>query len=339
MLLLVCIVLALLSFMATGRYIQFAESRGILIDHPNHRSSHSKPVVRGAGIIFVGFSVICWGLAAFMSGSMQLGALCIGAVPLAIVSFWDDVDSSPVVTRLVVHVLVSAIFLCTIPVPSILEVHFGIFSCIWYPAALFFMVAVINLYNFMDGIDGLISLQGVAVLAVWCLVSFWTGGHSLEYLVCAIAAATIFGFLLHNWRPSTVFMGDVGSTFIGYTIGCLAMVQTPGILRSDNFFVLIILMLPVLFDATFTLLVRMIKGEKWYRPHKCHLFQRLILSGYTHAQVSSAYGAMTVFLGLLVLGVRYSILSSPALTAPFFVSPFLFLYLWVRRAEKRSERE
>ena len=144
------------------------------------------------------------------------------------------------------------------------------------------------------------------------------------------------GFLLHNWRPSTVFMGDVGSTFIGYTIACLAMVQTPGILRSDNFFVLVILMLPVLFDATFTLVVRMLKGEKWYRPHKRHLFQRLILSGYSHAQVSSAYGAMTVFLGLLILAARYHVLGSPLFTAPLFVSPFLILYIWVRRVERKT---
>jgi UDP-N-acetylmuramyl pentapeptide phosphotransferase/UDP-N-acetylglucosamine-1-phosphate transferase len=193
-------------------------------------------------------------------------------------------------------------------------------------------VAVINLYNFMDGIDGLISLQGVSVLGVWCLVSIGAES-SFEHLMCAVTAASIGGFLLHNWRPATVFMGDVGSTFIGYSIGCLAMIQAPGILRSDNFFVLLILMLPVLFDATFTIIVRYMQGERWYEPHRKHLFQRLVRAGYSHATVSAFYGAMTVFLGIVLLGVHYRVFSHIGVAMPFFLFPFFLLYGWVRYSE------
>lgn len=339
MLFLICMILSLLSFIATGQYIRYAQANKICMDYPNSRSSHSKPVVRGAGIIFVGFSIICWLLSAALSGSLQLGALSLGAIPLAVISFWDDVRGVSIRVRLLVQIAVSALFLSTIPVPNFLEVYFGAWSYGWYFCALFFMVAVINLYNFMDGIDGLVSLQGVTVLAVWCAVSFWRSGYTSEYLVCGIAAASIFGFLIHNWKPATVFMGDVGSTFIGYTIGCMTMVQAPGILRSDNFFILLILTLPVLFDATFTLLVRIIRGEAWYLPHKRHLFQRLITAGYSHATVSTVYGLMTAFLGLLLLAIRFELATMPVLFASLLLSPFILLYTWVRYAEYAPDGE
>jgi len=165
---------------------------------------------------------------------------------------------------------------------------------------------------------------------VFCALN---GELSAERLICAVSAAALAGFLAHNWHPARAFMGDVGSTFIGYTFACLAVIQAPGILRSTNFFVLLVLMLPILFDATFTLLVRFLRGEKWYLPHRQHLFQRLHSCGYGHGMISLAYGMITLYLGAVLVLIQAGFFSSLFLIVVLFLLPFGGLYVWVKYSE------
>ncbi len=323
----------LLSAVLTGRFLYWAERKGILIDTPNHRSSHSRPIVRGAGIIFAALSILAWTVLAVAYQSWPVLLLILGASMLTLVSFLDDAIQLPISTRLSAQIVVALIFLAGVPAPNVLVETTVIGKYIWLPMGTFFIVAVINLFNFMDGIDGLLGLQSILLLTIWLGIQQITGISSVESNLCFILLTCLLGFISYNWQPAKVFMGDAGSTFLGYFFACLTMLQVPGLERSDNFFILVLLMLPVLFDATFTLLVRLLRGDNCWEPHQRHLFQRLVKSGLSHATVACIYGSITVWTGLVVLLVKFELWSSYSMTAGAFLIPYFALYFLLRQRE------
>jgi Fuc2NAc and GlcNAc transferase len=328
------LILAALTFLGIERFRLFALGRGILIDTPNERSNHSQATVRGVGAVVVASSVLGWAVLAFYLPSSYLLPLIAAGVAVAFVSFVDDLRGLPISTRLCGQLVAALLFLSAVPLPSFLSEQVGFIAWLWLPVAAFFMVAVINIYNFMDGIDGICAVHSLCVLVCWVALFPAAGIITTETIMCLCLGFPLLGFLLHNWSPAKVFMGDVGSTFLGLTFAALAMIQAPGIFRTTNFITLIMLMMPFLFDATFTIVVRILSGQKWYLPHNSHLFQRLVRTGLSHSAVASVYGGLTLYMGLIVALMNRGILLEPITVFVFLMAPYVGLYFWVASRER-----
>jgi len=262
-----------------------------LLDQPNARSSHSQPTPRGGGVAFVlvaaAASAIGWFGAAF-SGSpglvgspLAMVALPLLALPLAVVGFLDDRHNLPASLRYGVQLATALLLILVSPLPL---------PWLALPLLLIAATAVINFTNFMDGLDGLLAgCMSVAIGAVAiALAAPWP--------VWALVGS-LLGFLLWNWSPAKVFMGDVGSTFLGAVFaGMVLQASTwPGALG------LLLVATPLLGDACLCVPRRLLAGQRVFQAHRLHLFQRLYQAGWSHARVSSLYIVATGVLALALL--------------------------------------
>jgi len=253
--LLIFIIAAIVSWCMTGTLIPFLEIS--FIDTPNLRSSHHRPTPRGGGLAFV-ITGLLLHLYVVTGPTKWIPVICL---PLALVSFFDDFRSLPTVARYLVQ----------------LGTAFGIVfwsgHSLSMMATVFLVIlitAIINFTNFMDGLDGLVAGCGVLLMAA---TSSW-----------AISGA-IFGFLIWNWSPAKVFMGDVGSTFIGAVFAGLLLQRE----SSQEIFYTILIGFPLLADSFVTVIRRLINRENIFKPHRKHLFQRLHQSGWSHKRVALLY--------------------------------------------------
>jgi UDP-N-acetylmuramyl pentapeptide phosphotransferase/UDP-N-acetylglucosamine-1-phosphate transferase len=155
-------------------------------------------------------------------------------------------------------------------------------------------VGLTNAYNFMDGIDGIAAGQGIVAAIGWGIIGLITGNPFLTALGFLLAASCL-GFLCHNWPPARIFMGDVGSAFLGYTFAVLAVIASQSDPRLA--FIGILFVWPFVFDAVFTFFRRLRKHENVFEAHRSHLYQRLVIAGYSHGVVS------TLYIGLAGAGV------------------------------------
>ena len=271
-----------------------------LLDTPNQRSLHNTPTPRGGGIVFIslwilyatGFTLLSnWPL-------LQSIALLPPVLILAIVSFLDDKINLSAKWRFLVHLTTAFYFLITIGGFFVIDlgfIHFTSFILLTI-FALFFIVWSINLFNFMDGSDGLAASEAIFIFLVAGFLLLHFQVEALAYL-CFAMIAVVSGFLVWNWPPAKIFMGDVGSTCLGFLIAAIA------ILAQKYYEMPILLWLMLyglfLFDATITLIRRMLKGEKWRESHRSHAYQRLVLSGWNHWQVLKA----SLFCNIVILGL------------------------------------
>lgn len=330
------LILFFMNFALVGIFQRLAIQSNILIDQPNHRSNHADETVRGAGAIFVISTLISWFFVFNQTHESYVPYLMVGSGMIAAVSFLDDLIGLRIRTRLAAQIAGSLIFLSAIPIPSFLQYMAGDFAVLWIPLAAFFMVSVVNIYNFMDGSDGLAALHSLCVLIGWVLFTLSTGSLHTQGLICMPLIFALLAFLVHNWSPARVFMGDVGSTFLGFTFAALGVIQVPGILRSSNFFTLLLLMMPFLLDASHTLILRLIRGEKWYLPHNQHLFQRLVRAGYSHPVVAVTYGLITVYMGICAILISNEIVTNYVGVGAILVAPYAVLLTWVHVVEESS---
>jgi len=244
---------------------------------PNERSLHQAPTPHGGGIGPVAGILLVW-LAALIGGWRPAAEVLIlaGALLLAIVSWLDDRYELSPATRLVPQILVVLLSLDLVPLGG------PVFQ-FWLPLPLDRIAAglawlwFINLFNFMDGADGLTGSEAAAIGVGIVLVSASTDPATA--LIGAALAAASLGFLASNWAPARVFMGDVGSIPLGYLIGFLLLrLAAEGEWRAA-----LILPLYFLADATITLARRAARGEKVWRAHREHFYQRAVLAGLSHA--------------------------------------------------------
>lgn len=218
---------------------------------------------------------------------------------MAAVGLADDVRHLPAVARLIAHVCAAALVVFgigawrTLEWPGLLHLELG-----W--AAVPFTIVVVagltNAYNFMDGIDGIAGLQGVVAGAGWAAVGYMLPDPLLLVSGAAIAASSL-GFLFFNWQPASVFMGDVGSSFLGFLLAALAVYaasRSPAAATAGLLFVW-----PFVFDTTFTVLRRARRRENLLAAHRSHLYQRLALKGMSHRAASLIYGTLAA-IGVLV---------------------------------------
>lgn len=285
---------AAVSWFVTGWVLRRAP-----LDLPGDRSLHLVPTPRGGGLgivaAFLLVVVIGW-----YRGSIDRGlavALVGAGAIVAAVGWWDDHRGLPASARFLAHLLAAAwavAWLGGLPTLSLGTgvVHLGGAGAM---LATFALAWGINLYNFMDGIDGLAGMEAVCIGVGAAALGWQAAGPAAATLPLVLAAAAA-GFLPWNWAPARIFMGDVGSGFLGLVIGVLAL----GMERRYDVPALAWLTLGMVFmlDATVTLLRRALKGEQVYSAHRLHAYQRLVQAGWNHRGVALA----VLGLNLLLVG-------------------------------------
>jgi len=306
--------LAIVSFLVAfaAARILVARFGGFALDRPNERSLHDRPVPRTGGVaVLLGVS------AALGFGAAGLWLPMAIALALAVLSLADDLRGMATSVRLAAHLAAAAI-LCWYYLSPMhpLELALLILAVAW----------LTNVYNFMDGSDGLaggMSLIGFGAYAVAAQLS----GHAALAALCVALAAASAAFLAHNFHPARIFLGDVGSIPLGFLAGALGIVGWRDDLWPLWFPVLVFG--PFLGDATLTLVKRLIRGERVWRAHKDHYYQRLVRMGFGHrATAGIGYATMLLCAAAALFGRR----EAPAVQAAAFGAAALLLALlavWV----------
>src|SRR5665213_1414970 len=210
------------SYVLTAWMLRHSRMRQI-VDRPNSRSSHSTPTPRGGGLSMV---VVTTGGVAILYGTRMIPSplaivLVLGGMSIAAVGFWDDVRSAPVAVRMTVHFGAAVLAVYCLGSPSALRVGHSIVTLgVFGPViSVLAVVWILNLFNFMDGIDGIAASEAVCVLFGAAAIGLFVARCSLtEVAPALVIGAACLGFLRWNWPPAAIFMGDIGSGYLGYAI-------------------------------------------------------------------------------------------------------------------------
>jgi Fuc2NAc and GlcNAc transferase len=279
----------------TGVLRRYAIRRSV-IDIPNERSSHDVPTPRGGGLsVAVALTLVL--VLMFLSGRIEkepLLALGGGGVFVAAIGFWDDHADLSKTLRLTMQ-FAAAIWAVmwlggvpAIPLGSqvvqlgLPGVVIGVISIVW----------MINLFNFMDGIDAIAGMETITVSIAAAIILLAAGDAPFTFALLALAAAAT-GFLIWNWPPAKIFMGDGGSSYIGFALAVAAIATSHG--GGINLWSWLILLTVFVVDATVTLVVRMLRRERWYEAHRTHAYQHAARTVGSHLPVSLLVGAINLF--------------------------------------------
>jgi UDP-N-acetylmuramyl pentapeptide phosphotransferase/UDP-N-acetylglucosamine-1-phosphate transferase len=253
-----------------------------ILDRPNERSAHAIPVPRGAGIALLAVLLPIW-----FAIDPRLWPLLLASLLLGAVGWWDDLRGLAPWPRLAAQTIAVAVGLSQVGaithglLPPFLDFGLAALGWLWF----------INLFNFMDGIDGIAGAEAVSIGLGLVLIALWSGGGDLAPLAIALVGASI-GFLYWNWHPAKLFLGDVGSQSLGFLLGYLLL----RLAAEGAGAAALILPLYFLVDATWTLLRRTFEGENILAAHAQHIYQQSVRLGRRHDQVVA-----TLFVGNLAL--------------------------------------
>jgi len=308
--------------------------RGRLLDHPGPRSSHLTVTPRGGGLaILAGLAVALLSRRADWTATAPVLALLAGATVVALVGLLDDRFGLPPLPRFLCQLAAAGGLVAVtggldrLPLPPPLDLPTGPLS---HALAVAWVVVVVNFVNFMDGIDGLAGLQG----AITGLALALAGLEPTGTLLGAALAGGCLGFLVFNWSPASIFLGDVGSGLLGYTLATIPLLA-PTTTRPSAVLLAGASLGLFLADATTCLLKRALRGERWYEAHREHVYQRWVAAGASHARAAAWIGlgsAATTVLALLAW--RTGEPSWAAASLALGVALFGLEWRVVRRAER-----
>lgn len=283
-----------------------------VLDIPNERSSHDTPMPTGGGLVLVLVGLLSYLLISGFSGHHFAPGYFVGAILIAVVSWLDDLYSIAVPWRLLTHSVAASLvildvgFWHEIYVP-IMDSNLEL-GTIGAGLTFFWIVWMVNAYNFMDGIDGIAASQAVIAGTGWLLLGLLLGYNGI-YFYSGILIFASMGFLIHNWQPAKIFMGDVGSSFLGFTLAAMPLLALKE--KAENASIMplaaIVFVWFFLFDTALTFFVRVFKGKKFWSAHRDHIYQKLTISGLSHKSASLLYAflsALSVAAFLLWLGIR-----------------------------------
>jgi len=294
----VFILLTVLSYIGVS-FIRRLVLRHQIMDHPKERSSHSLPMPRGGGLAIV---VLVLGTSLWFANATNLNRsltyIVLGAI-LAWVGWRDDIYSLSPKFRFLVQGLIAIIsilvmgYFRVVRIPMIGDVDLGIIGIV---ITFLWIIGMINAYNFMDGIDGMAG--GVALSAGLCWMVLSSNVHNLFVFWVALSiAASSLGYLGHNWPPAKIFMGDVASTFLGYSFAVLPLLSADQ--SGDALTIGTLLMWTAIIDPGATFIGRLLRRENIFSRHRSHLFQRLVIGGYRQGTISLLYILLTLLAGIL----------------------------------------
>ena len=299
-----------------------------VMDQPSERSSHLAAVPRGGGIVVIGVLLAAW-LTLWLSGAAasseaHFWIVLVGALGLAAVSWLDDLRGGlSVFLRLAAQVLAVGAGIVSLPgdglilqgtAPALVDRALAAAAWLWF----------VNLFNFMDGIDGLSGVEGASLgLGAFLLALLGAAPAGLGPLGLALAGVSV-GFLLWNWHPAKVFLGDVGSIPLGYLAGWLMLaLAAAGAWQAA-------LLLPAYYlaDATITLVRRLLRGRRVWRAHREHFYQRVVTAGWSHGRTAGVIaGHNLLLIGLALASQQGWPAAAAALAAGAMLVATLLWYL------------
>jgi Fuc2NAc and GlcNAc transferase len=288
----VAVAVVVFSFALTHVLRRYALHKSLL-DIPNGRSSHTIATPRGGGVAIVVsyLAGLVWMFASGLMGQALFLAMFGAGVLIAALGFLDDHGHIAARWRLLGHFFAAAwalFWLGGLPAISVFGMTLAP-GLIVNVLAAFYLVWLLNLYNFMDGIDGIASVEAICVCLGAAIIYLLTG-HSYLLLLPLLLACAVAGFLFWNFPPAKIFMGDAGSGFLGIILGCLSL---QGAWISSQFlWVWLILLGVFIVDATVTLIRRLIRGDKVYEAHRSHAYQFASRRVGKHLPVTSAVGVI-----------------------------------------------
>ncbi len=297
-------VVFVVSWSGVGLFRRWSLHRNLL-DIPNDRSSHSKPTPRGGGVVIVAVSLLAYAAIAVILDAPASVGYFVGAIIVALVSWLDDLYSLPFWARLIAHFTAASIlvldsgFWQTIFVP-VISIHIPLGPVIGLAVTVAWIVWMVNAYNFMDGIDGIAGLQAVIACVAWAVI-LYKFNLQVGFLFAGVLACSSAGFLIHNWQPARIFMGDVGSAFLGFTLGAMPIIARTGSTDEPSVLPIVALLFVwfFVFDTVFTLIKRTLQRERLWEAHRQHLYQRMVIRGWKHSSVSLLYGSAAAILSVM----------------------------------------
>jgi UDP-GlcNAc:undecaprenyl-phosphate GlcNAc-1-phosphate transferase len=304
-----------------------------ILDHPDHRKAHSRPTPKGGGIGIVG-AFVAGMLVLFLTARFarvadtQFIGVILAAVAIAIVSLLDDLKDFRFVVKLAAQALAalvaigSGLVVSRLAIPWVGVVELGLLGPVM---TVFWIVACTNAVNFMDGLDSLVSGVMLVACAVLAVVAAQQGAWFL-YAACLILGAGILGFLPFNLPPARIFMGDVGSQFLGFILAVLGVAAAKFDTAQFSFLLVPLLLFGLLFDTGFTILRRACMEERISAPHRTHLYQMAQRSGLPAPVVAAVHVGFALFHGWLALSFE----SLPGTVKPLVIlPPLLVQLLWL----------
>jgi UDP-GlcNAc:undecaprenyl-phosphate GlcNAc-1-phosphate transferase len=280
------------------------------VDKRNHRKIHNKLIAQlGGAAVYVG---LLGGLAIvgvlvpefFKSNISQLGGFIICATLMLMLGVYDDFQSTGALTKFTVQIIIACLLvqvgfrLENIFIPGLGDINFGILSI---PVTILWLVGITNAFNLIDGLDGLATGLAAIIFLFFCLHGFLFKENFIVYVSLSLMGASI-AFLMYNFYPAKIFLGDTGSLFLGFAIGALALYRGNAGGSNNLFFfpAVVIIFLPIL-DTAFAIMRRIMRRQYIFRGDNCHIHHYYIKQGYSQIQVVTGFYIVTFCFGIISL--------------------------------------
>ncbi|MCK5685995.1 undecaprenyl/decaprenyl-phosphate alpha-N-acetylglucosaminyl 1-phosphate transferase [bacterium] len=313
--------------------------RSRVIDTPNHRSSHFQPTPTTGGVaiivtFFLGMGIIYLVADKTMIAQKYFIGYTISSLLIAIMSFYDDYKQKPLILKLAIQIIAILIIvsfgvvITDINIPLLKNNTAGLLG---YIITFLWILGLTNAYNFMDGLHGMAGGNAVVTSLFLCFISY-SQGSNFTYIVCYTLIAGTMGFLIFNFPKGKLFMGDVGSTFLGFTFATLAIISSSNDIAHTSLLVIPLLLFHFIYDTFFTFVRRIIAKENVLKAHKTHLYQLFTQLGYSHTFVTLFYCTVGLTQGLgaffmiNILGLQRILVFIPYLIFQIFYSSIIIYF-------------
>jgi UDP-N-acetylmuramyl pentapeptide phosphotransferase/UDP-N-acetylglucosamine-1-phosphate transferase len=303
-----------------------------ILDHPNERSLHDRPIPRSGGVAVLAGVVAGWSVLWIVyPASRESSLLLLTALPVTVISFLEDRFGVHQTVRLAAHLLAAVLLILSGYVPSVLELPGLPWACSGF-TIIIGVVWMVNLYNFMDGMDGFAGGMAVIGFTTFAVLGA-IAGHTVFASASLLIVAAVMGFLPFNFPPAHIFLGDTGSSTLGFLAAAFSLWGT-----REGLFPLwlpVLIFSPFIVDATVTLGRRLARGEKIWLAHKTHYYQRLVQLGWGHRLTLLAESSLMLLCSLSAIwAVHLSAVAQLGLVG-IWVSIYTGLLIGVGRLERR----
>ncbi|MEA2059340.1 MAG: MraY family glycosyltransferase [Thermodesulfobacteriota bacterium] len=342
------LVFALFLFLLSATISFVLIKRVKVLDIPNGRSSHNKstPTIGGMAIVFTFFFsmllIYIFEDKSIIQEQYFIGFTC-SSLLIAGMSLYDDLKKKAFYIRLLTHavgviiVMSSGIVINAIDFPyNILFVHNRSLGAAGYFFTFWWIMGMINSYNFMDGLNGMAGGNAVIATVFFCIISF-SQGSNFAYIVSYTLGSAILGFLIFNFPRGKLFMGDVGSTFLGFSFAVIAIIASLYDNAHTSLLVIPLLFFHFIYDTFFTFLRRLVKGENVFQAHRTHLYQLFNRMGFNHLAVTGFYCAVAILQGFGAMWmVTIPNLERVLVFIPYLIFQLIYSIIIIINARKRG---
>lgn len=307
----------------------FMMARVRIMDHPNQRSSHAMAMPKSGGIGIVVTFLVGAILIFILGDKTQIRqeyfiGFVASAVAIAAVSLYDDIKNKTFIVKLATQLMAIGVILATgivldkitLPWLGLVQLGFAgyVITAVW-------VLGMTNAFNFMDGLDGLAAGVAVITSLFFAIITFALGS-TFVYITCYTILAGALGFLLLNFPPARIFMGDVGSAFLGFVFAALAIIASRFDHSQTSFLVIPLLLFGFIYDTSFTFIRRLLAGEDVTKPHRTHLYQLCHRLGYDQRAICLFHYLLCIAQGLAAM----SLVQMTGGARLFIFLPFLLFY-------------